>query len=173
MKTFKGKLLAVALGLFGLSVVGGIAASVAWAQPTTVPLIATLNPTDAFQDIPLSTVASTNVYATAKQLTAFAFGGNVIRETEKPTLTSCSTTGGTIVGSDDAFILTGGSSASTTCTATFTTAYVNTPICTVASQTAPGTTTPSYTVSTTAVVITQASQSSEVYDVICKSQPGG
>ena len=79
----------------------------------------------------------------------------------------------TIAGTDSAFVLTGGSTASTSCVATFPTAYLTRPVCTVASETAPGTTTPSYAVSTTAVTITQASGSSNVYDVVCVAQPGG
>ena len=148
-------------------------AGAAVAQITTAPLVASINSTDAFQDIPNGNVASTNVYASAAQLRGWLLGGNVIRSTEKPVLTGCITGGGTIAGSDNAFILTGGSTASTSCVATFTTAYLSTPVCSVTSQTAYGTTTASYTVSTTAVTITQASGSSNIYDVICQSQPGG
>jgi hypothetical protein len=139
----------------------------------TLPTVATINQADLFQDIPYGQPGPTNYYATGLQMRGYILGGNVVRTSEKPTLTSCVAGGGTIVGTDAAFILTGGSSASTTCTATFTTAWAATPICVVSSQTAPGTTTPSFTVSTSAVVITQASGSSNVYDVQCIGQPGG
>jgi hypothetical protein len=145
----------------------------ALAQPVQAPIVSAINPTDAFLDQPNGYGTTTDVFATAKQLQGFVLGGNVVRSAEKPVLTGCITGGGTIAGSDNAFILTGGSSASTSCVATFPTAYVSTPVCSVTSQTAYATTTPSYTVSTTAVTITQSSQSSEVYDVICVAQPGG
>lgn len=164
-----GAVLSLMVGLVGVASVGMLA----HAQPVSAPIVSGINDTDAFQDIPYGYATTTNVYATLKQLRGSILGGNVIRSNEKPVLTSCITGGGTIAGSDNAFILTGGSTASTSCVATFTTAYTSTPICTVASQTAPGTTTPSFAVSTTAVTITQASGSSNVYDVICQSQPGG
>lgn len=144
----------------------------AFAQPVTPPQVTTVNAGDLFQDIPNGISGPTNVYASGTQLRSFAFGGSA-SHSGVPVLTSCITGGGTIKGTDYAFILTGGSTASTSCVATFATAFVATPICTVVSQTAYATTTPSYTVSTTAVTITQASQSSEVYDVICVAQPGG
>lgn len=138
-----------------------------------LPTLTAIGSTDLFQDIPNGQPYPTNYYVSSLQLRGWITGGNVVRSTEKPVLTGCITGGGTITGSDSAFYITGGSTASTTCTATFTTAYSARPICAVSSETAPGTTTPSYTVSTTAVVITQASNSSEVYDVVCQSQPNG
>lgn len=139
----------------------------------TPPQVTAINSGDLFQDIPNGFVYPTNVYASALQIRGWIQGGNVIRAMEKPALTGCVTGGGTITGSDSSFYITGGSTASTSCVATFTTAYNARPICTVSSETAPGTTTPSYTVSTTAVTITQASGSSNVYDVVCQSQPTG
>jgi hypothetical protein len=156
----------------GLSLALVALSAAALAQIVTAPLVSSINPTDAFQDIPNGVPATTNVYASASQLQAWFLGGNSTR-TGKPVLTSCITGGGTIAGTDNAFVLTGGSTASTTCTATFSQAYNTRPVCSVSSQTAPGTTTPSFTVSTTALVITQASGSSNVYDVICMAQPGG
>lgn len=159
--------------LFGGLAALFLGAGLAFAQIVTAPLVASITAADAFLDIPGGNAASTTYYASAKQLQGFILGGNVVRSAEKPVLTACVTSGGTIAGTDSAFILTGGSSASTSCVATFPTAYVTAPVCSVTSQTAYGTTTPSYTVSTTAVTITQASESSEVYDVICVAQPGG
>lgn len=139
----------------------------------TLPTVSTISSGDLFQDIQNGQPLATNFYATAAQLRGWILGGNVIRSTEKPVLTGCITGGGTITGTDNAFFLTGGSTASTSCVATFPTAYNARPICTVSSETAPGTTTPSYTVSTTAVTITQASGSSNVYDIACQAQVGG
>lgn len=153
----------------GALVLGG---GLAVAQ-VVLPQVTAINSGDLFQDIPNGFPQATNIYASAAQLRGWLLGGNVIRSTEKPVLTGCITGGGTIAGSDNAFILTGGSTASTSCIATFTTAYLSTPVCSVSSQTAYGTTTASYAVSTTAVTITQASGSSNVYDVICQAQPGG
>lgn len=161
------------VGLIGAGIVALFAAGLAIAQPASAPLVTSINATDAFLDIPNGYASPTNYYASATQLRGWLLGGNVIRSTEKPTLTGCITGGGTITGSDNAFYITGGSTASTSCVATFTTAYNARPICAVSSETAPGTTTPSYAVSTTAVTITQASGSSNVYDVVCQAQPGG
>ncbi len=136
------------------------------------PQVQSSNLTDLFQDIPQGIPSAQSVYISLTNLRS-AILGSAISHNGTPTLTSCVTGSGTIVGTDYAFILTGGSTASTSCVATFAVAYATTPVCIVASQTAPGTTTPSYTVSTTAVTITQASNSSEVYDVVCIAQPGG
>lgn len=154
--------------LFGLL----LGTSIATAQTIPVPKVTAINPTDLIQNIPFGNVHVGNVYMTAAQLQAFILGGSASR-TGTPVLTACITGGGTIAGTDNAFILTGGSTASTSCVATFALAYNKAPVCSVSSQTAPGTTTPSFAVSTTAVTITQASNSSEVYDVICIAQPGG
>lgn len=146
----------------------------AWAQPAIVaPQVAQVLPGDLFQDLPNGVIYGTNYYVSAAKLQGWLLGGNIIRSTEKPVLTACITGGGTIAGADNAFVLTGGSTASTSCVATFPTAYVTRPVCSVTSETAYGTTTASYAVSTTAITITQASGSSNVYDVICMAQPGG
>ncbi|MES1986353.1 MAG: hypothetical protein V4461_15535 [Pseudomonadota bacterium] len=157
---------------FGLALGGLLIAGIAIAQITTAPLVTSINSGDAFLDIPNGQTRTTTVYASAAQLQAWILGGNSTR-TGKPVLTSCITGGGTIAGTDNAFVLTGGSTASTSCVATFSQAYLTRPVCTVSSETAYATTTPSFAVSTTAVTITQASNSSEVYDVICMAQPGG
>lgn len=150
---------------------------IAVAQTYTPPQITTLSDTDLFQDLPNGTAQPGNQYVTGKSLRGYVFGGGAFGtssiHTGKPALTSCITGSGTIVGTDYSFTLTGGSTASTSCVATFSVAFNATPNCVVSSQTAPATTTPSYTVSTTAVTITQASNSSEVYNVICVAQAGG
>lgn len=150
-----------------------IALSGAAVAQTVLPYVQSINSTDAFSDLQNGQVMFTNVYATAGNLRGWILGGNIIRSAEKPVLTACITGGGTITGTDNAFYITGGSTSSTSCVATFATAYNARPICTVSSETAPGTTTPSYAVSTTAVTITQASGGSNVYDVVCVAQAGG
>ena len=69
--------------------------------------------------------------------------------------------------------LTGGTTATTSCVETFSVAFNSRPICSVTSQTAPATSTPSFTVATNAITITQASLSTAIYDVICVAQAGG
>lgn len=154
-----------------------IGAGVAVAQSIPIPTITTLSDTDVFQDVVNGIPSAQNVYVTGKSLRAYIFGGGSYGvstiHTGKPALTGCSAGGGTITGTDYAFILTGGTTASTSCVATFSVAFTAIPVCTAVSQTAYATTTPSYTVSTTAVTITQSSQASEVYDVICVGQVGG
>lgn len=161
------KLMIGALGAALLAVAG-----VAIAQTITLPYVSIIGDTDAFQDVVGGQPNAQNKYTTGLLLRSYIFGSGTLH-TGVPVLTSCITGGGTVAGTDYAFILTGGSTASTTCTATFSVAFKTTPVCSATSQTAPGTTTPSYTVSTTAVTITQASGSSNVYDVICVAQAGG
>jgi hypothetical protein len=149
----------------------GLGALVAYAQAVTAPLVVTMETPDVVQIVPNGVPGPTNYYANQSLMQSWILSGNATH-TGKPVLTSCITGGGTIAGTDTAFLLTGGSTASTTCTATFSNAWAKRPICTVSSETAYATTTPSFTVSTTALVITQASESSEVYDVICAAQNG-
>ena len=155
------------------------AGAAALAQSIAVPTVTNLSDSDAFQDVVNAIPQAQSQYATGASLRAYIFGGGTYGinkvHTGKPVLTGCSsggTLGGT-VGTDYAFILTGGTTVSTSCIATFSVAFTAIPVCTVVSQTAYATTTPSYTVSTSAVTITQASEASEVYDVICVAQPGG
>lgn len=127
---------------------------------------------DAFQDVQGGYPTSTNKYLSGTVLRSYIFGSNTLH-TAAPVLTGCSGGSGTIAGTDYAFILTGGTTATTSCVATFSVAFNSTPVCTVVSQTAPATTTPSYAVTKTAITITQATNSSEVYDAVCVSLAGG
>jgi hypothetical protein len=88
-----------------------------------------------------------------------------------PALTTCGTTPA-IVGDDTAGTVTMGTGTPTGCTITFHTAYANIPICVVvwpaqilASQ--------SYTVSTTAITLTQTATSSNKVNYICRAQNAG
>lgn len=51
--------------------------------------------------------------------------------------------------------------------ATFSTAFSSTPTCVAVNQTAPATSTPAYTVSTTAVTLVTASTNGEIWNVVC------
>ena len=66
--------------------------------------------------------------------------------------------------------ITQGTSA-TGCVATFAAAWAKTPVCVAVNQTAPGTSTPAYTVTTTAITLVTASTSGEIWNVICSFQP--
>lgn len=165
------------LRLYGLGLVAalGLASGLAFGAASVgipVPYVTALGDTDVVQIIKGGVPSAQNVYSSLASLRSYILGGS-ISHTGVPVLTSCITGGGTIVGNDYAFILTGGSTASTSCVATFAAAYTATPVCSLSSQTAYGTTTASYTVSTSAVTITQASGSSNVYNVICVGQDGG
>lgn len=156
----------------GLAACVLIAGGAAFAQFVTPATVTNGNDLDLIQDNPSGNTASTNTYITGKVLRSYIFGSNSLH-TGVPVLTTCITSGGTIVGTDYAFILTGGSSNATSCVATFAVAWNSTPICNVTSQTAPGTSTPSYTVSKTAITITQASGNGNIYNATCVAQAGG
>lgn len=85
--------------------------------------------------------------------------------TASPVLTGCGTSP-SIIGNDVVGKLTTGSAA-TTCTVTFETAYAVAPACAISAQ---GTATqPTFTTSTTAIVIT-VDIASTVYNYLCMSQ---
>jgi hypothetical protein len=90
--------------------------------------------------------------------------------TPAPVLTSCGTSP-TIVGTDLAGTVTTGTGTPTGCVITFNTAKSATPFCSVT----PGVIAPvlaaaSYTVSTSAITITQTATNSVVYKYICVGQ---
>ena len=93
--------------------------------------------------------------------------GHIQTHGTAPTLTSC---GGSpsIVGNDNSFTITVGT-ASTGCTATFATAWTNAPSCTVTNQSTSITNAMTYTVSTSAVVVSQsAGLSGDILNVVCQ-----
>jgi hypothetical protein len=93
--------------------------------------------------------------------------GHIQTHGTAPTLTSC---GGSpsIVGNDNSFTITVGT-ASTGCTATFATAWTNAPSCTVTNQSTSITNAMTYTVSTSAVVVSQAAGlSGDILNVVCR-----
>lgn len=163
MKKILSSILAIAL----------LTSGIAYAQSVVAPQVQQINPTDLFQDIPKGKPSAGNVYASALQLQAWLFGGNSQRTgATAPALTSCGTSPA-ISGNDYAGTITLGTGTPTGCVATFNTAYVAAPTCVVTSRTAPATTTPAYTVSTAAITITQAANSSNLYDYVCVAKAGG
>lgn len=143
-------------------------ATLAWA----IPYVTSITTSDAFQVIKSGTAVPGNVYASGLQLRNFILGGNSQLGTTAPTLSSCGTGSPAVTGTNSAGVITIGTSA-TGCVATFATAYNSAPVCAVVSETAPATTTPAYSVSTTAITIVQTSTSGNKYDYICIAQPGG
>ena len=92
-------------------------------------------------------------------------------QTTAPALTSCGTGSPAIVGSDSAGTVTLGTSA-TGCVITFNVAYTNAPHCAVAWHNTP-LASQSYSVSPTAITLTQTSTSGDVAEYVCVGQAGG
>jgi hypothetical protein len=161
------------IGLVALAAVG-LASGLAIGASTTIsaPTVTSIAITDGVQIIKGLVPSAQNVYATGLQLRNFILGNNSQFGSTAPTLSSCGTSP-SIVGSNVAGTITLGTGTPTGCVATFATAYALAPSCTVVSQTAPATTTPAYSVSTTAITIVQAATNSTKYDYICVAQPGG
>jgi hypothetical protein len=86
-----------------------------------------------------------------------------------PVLSACITGGTpTLVGTDLSGVITGGTTASTSCVVTFGTAFQTAPNCVVSWQTGP-LAAMSWTTSTTALTITQTSNASSKIAYICTS----
>ncbi|MEI6281981.1 MAG: hypothetical protein WCP82_04590 [Alphaproteobacteria bacterium] len=150
----------------------GLAGGVAIAQTIAVPTVTSMGITDIMQVVKGGVPSAQSTYATLLQLRNFILAGNSQVGATAPTLSGCGTGSPAVVGTNSAGVITVGTTA-TGCIATFATAYVSAPACAVVSQTAPATTTPAYSVSTTAITITQASGSGNKYSYICIAQPGG
>lgn len=148
-------------------------AIVAVAQSISIPLVTDITTADDFPVLKNGTPTAQSTWATlARMRAAMLSGGGA--HTGTPVLTGCVTSGGTISGTDAAFLLTQGSSANTSCVATFSTAFNLAPICSVQPQTLSiFTAGVSFVVTTISITITQASLSSTVYDVVCVGRPGG
>lgn len=155
----KKKFLAI-LGALGL-LVGGVAIA-----QVTIPAPVSMGVSDRIQVIPGGQPSAQSVYATLTQMRAWVLGG-ASGHSGTPVLTSCGTGSPAVAGTDTAFRVTTGTSA-TGCVATFSTPFTSTPTCVAVSQTAPGTSTPAYTVSTTAVTLVQASGSGIIWNVVCQ-----
>lgn len=131
----------------------------------TLPAPVSMGTSDRVQVIPGGQPTAQSFYATLTQFRAWVLGG-ASGHSGTPVLTSCGTGSPAVTGTDLAFRVTTGTSA-TGCVATFSTAFSSTPTCVAVNQTAPGTSTPAYTVSTTAVTLVQASGSGLIWNVVC------
>lgn len=165
MKTFKTRILG-ALAAIGLALGGGYAIA-----QVTLPNPVSMGVSDVVQVIPNAAPTVGNVYATLTQMRAWLLGG-VSGHSGTPALTSCGTGSPSVTGSDFAFRVTQGTGA-TGCVATFSTAFTNVPTCVAVNETAPATSTPAYTVSTTAVTLVTANTNGEIWNVVCIARNGG
>jgi hypothetical protein len=159
------KLIAIVAGL------GVLLGGVVFAQ-TPIPYVTSLGQSDIMQAIKNANPQAGNTYATLTQLRAWLLGG-ASGHSATPSLGATCGTAPAIVGSDFAGRVTAGTGTPTSCVVTFALAFTAAPACAVASETAPGTTTPHYTISTTAITITQAANDSTIYDFICIAKNGG
>ena len=159
MKTLKTRLFA-ALAAIGLLLGGGYAIA-----QVTIPAPSSMGVSDRVQVIPNGQPAAGNVYATLTQFRAWLLGSKS-GHSGTPVISSCGTSPGPIVGTDNAFTVTQGTTA-TGCVLTFAAAFTVAPTCVAANQTAPGTSTPAYTVSTTAITLVTASTTGEIWQVVC------
>ena len=153
------------------SVAAVLAGGYAIAQ-VTLPYVTSMSATDAMAVIPKGAPAPGNKYATLLQLQSYFFSGNSQHGATAPALTSCGTSPA-ISGTDFAGLVTEGTGTPTGCVVTFNTAYTAAPYCVVVGQSDPNNTTIHYTVSTTAITITNAAADSGKYNYICVGQQGG
>lgn len=164
-KYLLGLIGAVALAFGGLAV----------AQTIAVPLVTSMSNTDVVQVVPKGVPSAGNLYATALQLRAWILGQNTTGGT--PTLTTttsvCGGSTATILGSNYAFAVTEGSTASTSCVITFVPAFVTAPVCVAALDNVANDTAFKTATTNTAMTVTQTSSSSRVLNVICMGQVGG
>lgn len=105
------------------------------------------------------------VIASVEHSTLTIRGGHVVTAGSSPSLSSCGSSP-SVVGTDTAFTITGGT-GSTGCTATFALSYQNAPVCQVSQQAMSLINALSYTVSASAVTITQTGLGTSKLDVFC------
>ena len=123
-------------------------------------------PAAAATDLLLNLSSSTSVTTFG-----FQYNGHLISSGTTPSASSCGTGSPVPVGTDFAFKITPGATA-TGCTINFVSPYANAPVCTVDQETMSLVNALSYTTSTTAVTITQVGAAGSVYDVICVGNKG-
>lgn len=152
---------------FVIGIIGalGLLAAAAIAQTVSIPSPTSMGSSDRVQVIPNGQPSAQSVYATLTQFRAWLLGANSAHS-GTPVLTSCGSGSPSVTGTDLAFRVTQGTSA-TGCVATFAQAFTSTPTCVAVNQTAPATSTPAYTVSTTAVTLVTASTNGEIWNVVC------
>lgn len=149
-----------------VALAGGIAIG-----QVTLPQVSAITTSDLFPIIPQGAPTAQSQFASLARMRSANLAG-VGSHTGKPTVTNCNLAAGTIAGNDFAFTLTSGNAATTSCVATFATAFNLAPVCTVQNA---GVVTAgiSFSVTTTAITITQPSLASQTYEVICVGLTGG
>ena len=157
--------LAIAFAVAGALGIGGVV--LAQVNP---PLLATMGPTDLIKVIPQGNPGAGDKFVTARTLSAQI--PNMAHGSTAPVLSSCGTGSPALAtgSTDTSGIITAGAAASG-CVMTFSAAYTNAPNCLLAWQGTP-LASQSYTVSTTAVTITQTSTSANKINYLCIAQNG-
>lgn len=115
-------------------------------------------------------IASSTATATTS-LFSVTNTGHIIASSTNPTISSCGT-GPTMKGDDTHGHVTEGSGASTGCVVTFQVPYTVAPVCTVSPESGSITTPFNYTLSTSAITISDSALSSDVFDYICVGLTG-
>jgi hypothetical protein len=167
----------LALATAGLLAIAGLAyaqSNIPARTVPTAPLVTTLAPTDDVQIIPGGAAGVGNVYASLLQLRAFILQQNATAGTPVLTTTTtiCGGTTAVILGSNYAFRVTEGTTASTSCVVTFNPAFVTAPVCQANLNNVVDAAF-KIAVTNTTLTATQTSASSNVLNVICMGQPGG
>jgi hypothetical protein len=154
------------LGAIGaLSLLAGLAVA-----QVTLPQVQSMNYNDLIGVITKGVPTAQGMYASALQLQACLFSGNSQRTgATAPALTSCGTSPA-IAGNDYAGTVTMGTGSPTGCVITFNTAYSAAPHCVVSPRSQ--ITSFAYTVSATAITITQTGTSSDLADYVCVTNLG-
>lgn len=163
-----------AIGLLGFMGFAYAQSGVPARTVPTAPLVTSMGASDTTQIQPGGGAVVGNFYASMTQLRAFLLQQNATRGT--PTLTTttsvCGGSTATILGSNFAFAVTEGSTASTSCVVTFVPAFVTAPVCTAGLNNVADT---AFKIAVTATTLTatQTSASSNVLNVVCMGQVGG
>lgn len=125
----------------------------------TLSVVGSGNPVFAVATSTVTTGSSNPVFSIAPS-------GHVISYGKLPTLSSCGTSP-SVVGNDADMIVTVGSVVATGCTITFANTWAATPTCNVTEQTGSITNIFSYTISTTAIVVTQTGLTGDLLNIMC------
>jgi hypothetical protein len=153
----------------------GLMASAASAQNYTLPTVSSVGSADAVSNFPGGVSTPTSHYASVLQMRSFYLGQNSTH-TAAPTLTTSSSTCGgstaTVAGTDVSGQIAEGSSASTSCVATFAKAFTTAPECFVSIDNVTDSSLKCAT-STTALTITKSSAASEKINYLVVGVPGG
>ena len=158
MKKLASLSIAALMGFLG-------AAGMLYAQTVYPLIVGNITGNEIMQNLGVGTA---QYFTTGQVLGSYAVG--TPHGSKTPVLTSCGTAP-TISGTDVAGLITTGTGSPTGCTLTFATAYNSTPYCSVDSQTQLAAF--AFTLSKTAITITQTGTSSNLISYGCVAAAGG